>query len=112
LDFTPGAGTLEVALVPRCLRVETDGVVDLLPLNTFVDIRFQAARDNGSGGPDESNPVVDFTGDIAQFNGAAAGEIRFFRFEVEFDLTGGGALPLSGDTKPVSLDFLRIPFLF
>jgi hypothetical protein len=115
LDFTPAmSGTIQVLLIPRFFRVVTDGQPDALPTEAFVNIRFQAARVDGMGNPDEDDPVVDFTGDISQFNTAnmaMPGEIQFFRFEVEFDLTGGGGT-LDADTKPVTLDFLRIPYLF
>jgi len=107
-------GTTQARIIPRFYRVITAGQADALPTNSFVNIRFQAARDDGNGSPDEANPVVDFTGDINAFNQAnlaTPGEIQFFRFEVEFDLTGGGGM-LDEDTEPVSLDFLRIPYLF
>ncbi len=103
-------GTIHYRLVPRFFQVSTGGVVDSLPATAFVRIRFQAAADDGSGAPDALNPLVDWTGDISQFNGLAPGDIQFFRFEVEFDLAAGG--PVSATTAPVSLDFLRIPFLF
>ncbi len=114
-DFTPSmGGTVQVLLIPRFYRLVTDGQADVLPTTAFVNIRFQAAGADGMGNPDVANPVVDFTGDIDDFNlanTATPGDIQFFRFEVEFDLTGGGGM-LTGDTKPVSLDFLRIPYLF
>lgn len=105
-----GLGIIHYRLIPRFFRVSTGGVDGALPSTAFVRIRFQAAADDGLGAPDELNPLVDWTGDISQFNGLAPGEIQFFRFEVEFDLAAGS--PVSASTEPISLDFLRIPFLF
>ena len=106
-NTAPGT-TIHYELIPRFFRVVTGGVEGSLPSTAFVRIRFQAAADDGSGSPDEANPLVDWTGDISQFNALLPGELQFFRFDVEFDL---GA-PVSADTQPISLDFLRIPFVF
>ncbi|HEX6885449.1 MAG TPA: hypothetical protein VF530_18885 [Planctomycetota bacterium] len=108
LDFTTAnPGPVQVQLVPRFFRVQTCDELDALPVGSYVRILFQAAADDGTGQPDEDNPLIDWTGDISSFNGLSAGELQFFRFEVEFDL---GAV--SADTRPISLDFLRMPFLF
>ena len=40
-----------------------------------------------------------------------AGELKFIRWEVEFNLDKNGA-GLTVDTVPVALDFLRTPFSF
>ena len=74
-------------------------------------IQFQATGADANGNPDEAGILVDFTGDISAFNGLPAGDLEFFRFEVEFDLDAMGA-GLTPDTLPVSLDFLKVPFLF
>lgn len=74
-------------------------------------VRFQATGADGFGNPDETNPLVDWTADIAQFNLLPPGELRFFRFQVEFDLDAQGT-GVSAQTEPVSLDFLRVPFVF
>lgn len=111
--FNPGglAGVTAFQLQPRFFQVITNGVNDSLPTSAFVRIRFQAARDNGAGGPDEDSPLVDWTSDISEFNGAGAGALQFFRYEVEFDLDANDQ-GVSRDTQPVSLDFLKIPFVF
>jgi hypothetical protein len=97
--------------LPRFFRVVTKGTESLLPPNAFVRIRFQAAAGDGLGGVDEQNPLVDWTADIARFSTLPEGALRFFRFQVEFELDAQGQ-GLSSDTAPVTLDFLRIPFVF
>jgi len=110
-DSIVGLGTVRYRLIPRFFRVVTDGIEGLLPPSAFVRLRFQAAADDGSGRPDEANPLVDWTSDVSRFNALPAGELQFFRFDVEFDLDAQG-LGLSADTRPVTLDFLRVPFVF
>lgn len=106
IDANTALGTIHYQLIPRFFRVVTGGVEGLLPLNTFVRILFQGAADNGTGAPDAANPLVDWTGDISKFN--TENDLQFFRFSVEFDL----GPQVSADTQPISLDFLRIPFVF
>ncbi|HEX6885447.1 MAG TPA: Ig-like domain-containing protein [Planctomycetota bacterium] len=100
-------------LVPRFFQVVTGGQPDFLPQSAFVRIRFQAAGDNGAGAPDEANPLTDppWTSDLSLFDQIPAGELQFFRFEVEFDLD---ALDqgIGASTQTVALDFLKIPFVF
>ncbi len=105
------AGTTGFRLMPRFFRVETNDLPDFLPTTAFVRVRFQAAQDNGVGSPDEANPLVDWTSDIRAFNTLPAGALQFFRYEVEFDLDAT-AQGVTADTEPVSLDFLKIPFVF
>jgi hypothetical protein len=108
LDFTStNPGALHIQVVPRFFRVRTCDDQDALPIGSFVRILFQAAADDGSGFPDEANPLVDWTGDVSMFNLLPAGDLQFFRFEVEFDLGQVG-----DTTRPTSLDFLRLPFRF
>jgi hypothetical protein len=108
IDANTALGTIRYELIPRFFRVVTGGVEDALPATSFVRILFQGAADDGTGSPNEAAPLVDWTGDISQFNGLAPGELQFFRFDVQFDL---GA-QISADTQAVTLDFLRIPFVF
>jgi hypothetical protein len=110
-DRVVGQGTVRYRLVPRFFRVLTEGVENFLPANAFVRVLFQAAADDGFGRPDEANPLVDWTGDVSRFNTLVPGELQFFRFEVEFDLDAN-AQGVSADTEPVTLDFLRLPFVF
>ena len=51
------------------------------------------------------------TADVSQLSAQAPGALQFLRFEVEFDLDALDA-GVSGDTEPISLDFLKVPFLF
>src|SRR5262249_2740178 len=112
IDRNAGPGrTVGFQLMPRFFRVVTNNLEDSLPTNTFVRLQFQAARDNGTGAPDEANPLVDWTSNIAQFNSLPPGQLQFFRFQVEFDLDSQGQ-GVSVHTVPVNLEFLRIPFVF
>jgi hypothetical protein len=106
------AGTIHFQLVPRFFRVVTGGIPDFLPDTAFVRISFQGAAEDGSGQPNESAPLVPWTSDITDFNDPLlTGQVQFIRFEVEFDLDAQGT-GVSGETQPVTLDFLRIPFRF
>jgi hypothetical protein len=105
------AGPIGFQLLPRFFSVVTNGQRDSLPTDAFVRLRFQAAQDNGSGAP-LIPPRVDWTADVSRFNALDPGEkIQFFRFEVEFDLDAL-AQGVSADTVPVTLEFLRVPFVF
>jgi len=104
-------GTTGLQLMPRFFLVRTEGQDNALPTTAFVRLQFQAASANSLGAPDQSNPLVDWTSDIATFNTLPAGALQFFRFEVEFDLDSQAA-GVSADTVPVTLDFLKIPFVF
>jgi hypothetical protein len=102
---------VQFTLIPRFFGVVRDGIEGALPDGAFVRITFQATGADSFGEPDEANILIDSTGDISDLNGVTPGTLKFFRFEVEFDLDALGA-GLSVDTKPIALDFLRIPFRF
>ena len=111
-DFIATAeGATGYELLPRFFRVVTSGVDDSMPSTAFVSLRFQAAKANAAGAPDETDLLQNWTSDIREFNTQPAGLLQFFRFEVEFDLDERGA-GIDGDTQPVTLDFLKIPFVF
>ncbi len=113
-DFVTAAGPgaiVEYQLIPRFFRVITNNVESSLPNTAFVQIRFEATGDDGTGNPDEQNILVPLTGDISEFNDLAPGELQFFRFQVDFNLDAQSQ-GVSALTKPVTLDFLRIPFRF
>jgi hypothetical protein len=112
-DFNPtGAeGVTGYELLPRFFRVVTDGIGDALPETAFVSLRFQAAKANGAGAPDEVDLLQDWTSNLTSFNALPAGLLQFFRYEVEFDLDADG-LGIDAGTVPVTLDFLKIPFVF
>ncbi|MCI0635759.1 MAG: hypothetical protein L0206_17860 [Actinobacteria bacterium] len=105
------AGPVRYQLIPRFFRVVTGGVENLLPEDSDVKILFQAAGADTSGAPDEDNPLVDWTADIADFNALPPGALQFLRYEVEFNLDAD-SLGVSPDTQAVSLDFLKVPFVF
>ena len=109
IDNTPGVTALR--LMPRFFQVFTNGIANDLPTTAFVRVLFQAAADNGAGAPNETSPLVDWTADISKFNVLAPGALQFFRYEVEFDLDAN-AQGLTVDTEPVTLDFLKVPFVF
>jgi hypothetical protein len=114
LDFVvarPLGTTIEYQLIPRFFRVETDGVDGALPTTSCVQILFEGTGDDGLGNPDEQNILVPLTGDISEFNNQPPGALKYFRFQVLFNLDAQ-SLGVSSQTKPVSLEFLRIPFLF
>lgn len=105
------AGTTGFQLLPRFFQVVTNGLAGSLPTTAFIRIQFEAARDNGFGGPDEGDLLVPWTADITEFNAQPPGELQFFRYEIEFDLDAEGR-GVTRDTEPVTLDFLKIPFVF
>lgn len=115
-DFVDSQGVLVVQyeLIPRFFRVRTGSAnsgLDILEDSSFVRITFDAAPADSNGDPDEDNLLVEGTGDITDFNALMAGELKFFRFNVEFDLDALGA-GVSTETEIVSLEFLKIPFKF
>ena len=107
IDATP---SVEMTLVPRYFQVRTDGIVDRLPDTGFVRITFDGAGANGLGEPDESALLVDH-GSVSDFNALPPGQLKFFRFEVEFNLDAL-ASGVNPETAPILLDFLRVPFRF
>jgi hypothetical protein len=111
LEEFGSADTVRLALVPRFFALGTNGVDGAFPLTTDVRIRFQAAGENGIGLPDEGTPLVEWTADPSRFNDLEPGALRFFRFEVEFDLDAL-ARGVEAGAVPVDLDFLRVPFVF
>ncbi|MEQ1892257.1 MAG: hypothetical protein ABL998_06925, partial [Planctomycetota bacterium] len=104
-------GTTGFQLIPRFFLVRTEGLDNALPTTSFVRLKFQATDANVLGAPDEQSLLVDWTADISQFNALPAGALQFFRFEIEFDLDSQAA-GVSANTVPVTLDFLKIPFVF
>jgi hypothetical protein len=111
VDSSGGPSNVSYELVPRFFRVQTGTTRDLLPDTGFVKVLFQATGAGIDGGPDEQNPLVDWTPDASELNAVPEGSLRFFRFEVEFNLDSAGA-GLTVDTEPISLEFLRLPFSF
>ena len=112
-DFlAANSGSLtEYSLIPRFFRVRTGPDLDRMPDTAFVRILFQATGADASGRPDTNDILVDWTADVSSFNALDPGALKFFRFEVEFQLDSQGT-GISRDTTPVSLEFLRLPFRF
>ena len=109
-EFTGGDPGYEYTLVPRYFRIVTNGTRDLLPSSSFVRITFDGAGDDGFGEPDEQSLLVR-EGSVADFNALLPGELKFFRFSVEFNLDQM-AVGVTPTTKPVGLEFVRVPFRF
>jgi hypothetical protein len=106
-----GPAAVDYQLIPRFFRAQTGLVKDFIPDSAYVRVTFQATGLAIDGGPDEDSPLVDWTPDIAKFNAVPAGSLKFFRWEVEFNLDKLGA-GLTEGTIPVSLEFLRAVFSF
>jgi len=110
-DFNPG-GALEVTLIPRFFRVETNGIEDYYPTGTEARITFDATRIDADGRPDPAATYSELNGgwtaDLTDFNSSIWG---FVRFRVEFDLDAERT-----GIDPTLLDFglthLRLPFRF
>ena len=86
-----------------------DGERDALPEDVTVRIRFDGAGADAAGGVDQAELLVE-GGSAADLAALPAGAIRFFRFEVEFqlDADGNGVEP----QREAALEFLRLPFRF
>ena len=110
-EFAGSLSAAEYVLIPRFFRVVTEGIADRLPLESHVRITFEGAGSDAFGNPDEELLLVEKTADLSRFNALAPGELKFFRFEVEFDLAADGA-EIGPGTTPVALEFLRLPFRF
>ncbi|MBI5362265.1 MAG: hypothetical protein HZA53_03740, partial [Planctomycetes bacterium] len=95
------------ALIPRFLRVNTEGTADAYPSSASVRVRFQTARANSLGQPDEST-LTPFTDDVSTLTSSTA---KFFRFQVEFDIQADGG-SLEATTPIPALEFLTVPFRF
>jgi len=104
-------GATNYRLIPRFFRAVTEDLPDLIPTGSSVRILFEATGANALGQPDTDNILITETPDISLFNGLNAGDLRFFRFQVEFQLVEPGQ-PLTPDAKAIGLDFLKVPFVF
>lgn len=98
-------------LIPRYFSIKSGGVLNALPMNSDLRVRFEAAREDPSGRPDALNPLVPLTSDVSELNALLPGELDFLRlrFDLNVDVQGTG---LSLQTPTLELDFLRLPFRF
>ena len=111
-----GNGTVQVEVVPFFYRLRTGGIEDAYPLNTAVEISFDATVENPVTGEPSALPADSFSGgDLAAFatnitdlNNADWGFIRFKAvFNLDVNNTG---VELSAP-RP-ALDYLRIQYKF
>ena len=115
-SFTPFGGPA-ASLSPSFFRIRSSGNLDSLPDTASVRIRFQAAPATSAGVPDLLNvipgpTIMDWTSDPAVLNASLLNaDIRFFRFDVRFDIDalGGGLQPTNAIP---TVEFLRFPFRY
>ena len=93
--FTPSGGP-SASLSPSFFRIRTEGTLDSLPPTASVRIRFQATE--AAAGqpdltkalpPDPSGQAAIWATDPAALNVPGNENLRFFRFEVRFDIARG-----------------------
>ena len=111
-----GNGTVQVEVVPFFYRLRTGGIEDAYPLNTAVEISFDATIENPLTGEPSALPSDSFSGgdlsafaaNISDLNNADWGFIRFkAMFNLDVNNTG---VELSAP-RP-ALDYLRIQYKF
>ena len=114
-SFAPPGGA-QAALIPSFFRVSTDGTLDFLASSASVRIGFQATTAGPNGLPDESQAVplpFEFTANPALLNASPLNrDLRFFRFQVSFDVDAIATGVLGVGTPLPSLEFLRVPFQY
>lgn len=113
-EFVQSAGgaAVEASIIPRFVRVETDGQQGVLPPGASIAVSFDATVSNSLSLPDETASFSagnggEFTSDI---DALSMDPWSWVRFRVIFDLSGGGELPL--DTPRPGMRLIRVPFQF
>ena len=106
-------GGVDVQLIPTYFKIATDGVLDSLPVNAGVVLKFQAAPATSGGLPDEAAAVPSLpASDVSVLNTSPINaDFRFLRFQVEFDIDKSGS-GISPTTPLPAVDFLRLPFRY
>jgi len=106
----------EVEVVPFFFRLRTGGVEDAFPLNTSIELSFDATIQNPLTGQPSATPSDSFSnGDLSAFAtdisllNAAAWD--FVRFKAEFNLDVANTGVDLAAPRP-GLDFVRIPYRF
>ncbi|MDG1049462.1 MAG: hypothetical protein P8R46_04575 [Planctomycetota bacterium] len=114
--FGVGNGDVNVEVVPFFYRLRTGGVEDAFPLNTSVQLSFDATVENPLTGEPSAIPTDSFSnGDLASFatdiSALNASDWDFFRFKAVFNLdVANSGVDLSG-ARP-GLEFLRVQYKF
>lgn len=115
-DLSTAMGSVE--LRPRYFAVSTSGIENYLPTNASVSLQFELAEADPND-PSSPHPTArtDFQANIfepldlqAAYN-VDPTQVRFLRYRVTFDITGG-IVDLDADTPRPKLEFLRVPFRF
>ena len=121
METFQAVGQIDAELQPAYFRVVTSGVPDSLPTSTNVSIFLSATTADAFGDPDLTygmnmdEPLVNFTPDVNDpvtgLNFAGNKDLRFFRFEVLFDIDTG--LAGLSPTNPIpALEFFRLGFQY
>ncbi len=111
-----GNGTVEVEVVPFFYRLRTGGVEDAFPLNTSVELSFDATIENPLTGEPSALPSDSFSGgDLSAFatniTALNSADWGFIRFKAVFNLdVNNSGVELSAP-RP-ALDYLRIQYKF
>lgn len=110
-DLSGATGAVE--LIPRYFGITTGGVEGALPTTASIEIEFEFAQEDpeNPGLPSStatSGFVTDPTGALPVVDTSL---IRYMRYRVTFDITGGVG-DLNAQTPRPTLDFLRLPFEF
>ena len=108
-NSTGADGTTGFQLMPRFFQVITNGIRTLS--STLREPALPGGARQRHQAPDEGNLLQDWTSGITDFNDKPAGALQFFRYEVEFDLDKNNQ-GITAETEPVTLDFLKLPFVF
>jgi hypothetical protein len=114
-DLSTATGNVE--LRPRYFAITTQGIENFLPTNASVAFHLELAEanPNDSSAPSAVN-TTGFVSDISDVDldalyGVDPSLVRFLRYRVTFDITGG-IEELNATTPRPKVDFLRVPFKF
>jgi hypothetical protein len=102
----PSFSTGTWLLRPRFFRIQTDGVVDSMPVSVAISIQFQGAQESAPGSNQPGTPfpgVNTWTSDLNDLQG-----YRYLRYQVLFDIDADNQGADLGSSSP-RLDYMKIP---